>query len=1104
MNLGKLASENSTESATSSLAESNGPVGHLGDYELLEEIARGGVGVVYRARQISLKRFVAVKVLLSGHFSTEHAVKRFQREAEAAASLNHPNIVSIYEVGGHEGQPYFSMELLEGRNVAELTRDKPLLAREAAQLLKTIAEAVQFAHECGILHRDLKPSNILIDASGQPHITDFGLAKRLVADADLPSKSQDLTVTGQIVGTPNYMPPEQADPKLGEPTAASDVYSLGAILYQLLTARAPFMAETITQTLRLVVETEAVRPRLLNPGIPRDLETICTKCLQKEPARRYGSARELAEELGRFLRDEPIRARPISSMGRLSRWCRRKPALAVALGAAAGLLLVVAIGSPIAIIRINRALKQAESAHAESQQQLYSALVEQARATVRSGELGHRVRALDAIRKAAAITNTPQLRREAMAALALADLRFERELPHGSEFVGVAIDPAFHRVARCGQVGPISIRSALDNRLQVTIPAYTGSYMGLGQWCSDGRFIAAWGADHSVQVWDTMNVSQMLGATDYVYSVDFHPQMAVAMSSKAGGPSTYWELEHGQKIGKFEFERGLNLLKFSPDGQRFAGQYSTESNLVVTVNRFPDGARLVSIVVSNKPTSLAWHPDGRWIGVADVADSVYLMDSESGVCHTLGRHKEIAATITFSPDGGYLFSGGWEREIICWDLRTMARAFTVPLDSFQFQFCSDGLECAVITKSACQFYSFERPTACREFSEEFRGEIRDAAFSSDGRWLAITDETQLMLWDTTLQAPSAIANEGADAYLYFSSANELFTSRETNSFRWRVSGGTKASAPPILERLPLPNATGVTTLCPVSNAVIMTSSQGSCLVSLDRSTVAETSWAATSNGVNAVSPDGRWLGIFAPYTSILHVYRLPGLETVAHLTNENNVLKFKFSPRGDEVAVVARGQVEFWSTATWQRTRVLTNFMGLLYASAQQGWWLTSDYRSAGLYSSRTQEPLLPLPTGMLPLAVSPDGRYLATSVDGRKLQVWDLAEVRGNFRQLGIDWDIADSRFAFNRLTITGWRKEPWLPTEQDFHIPVHFFGNNRLRSEERRVKAFLDYELLFSRPSCRRSPRTGVPCTHRVLRAALVGHAGRSDHSHLDRWLR
>ena len=217
-------------------------------------------------------------------------------------------------------------------------------------------------------------------------------------------------------------------------------------------------------------------------------------------------------------------------------------------------------------------------------------------------------------------------------------------------------------------------------------------------------------------------------------------------------------------------------------------------------------------------------------------------------------------------------------------------------------------------------------------------------------------------------------------------------------------GWEKANLPPILESLPLPHPTNVTTLCLVSNAVVMTSPRGSCLASLDSS--AEGIWKPTSDGLNAISPDGRWLGIFRPYTSVLHVYRLPTLEAVAHLTNENKVLTFRFSPRDDEVAVVARGQIEFWSTATWQRTSVLTNFMGLLYAPQQPGWWLTSDYRSAGLYSSRTREPLLPLPTGTLPLAVSPDGRYLAVSVDAQKLQVWDLFELRRNFRELGIDWE--------------------------------------------------------------------------------------------------
>jgi serine/threonine protein kinase/WD40 repeat protein len=1008
MNLGKLVFESQNNSRTAATLENdNGPVGHLGDYELLQEIARGGMGAVYRARQISLKRYVAVKVLLAGNFSTEHAVKRFRREAQAAASLNHPHIVSIYEVGEHERQPYFSMELIEGRNVSELTRDKPLLAREAAQLLHTIAQAVQFAHERGILHRDLKPSNILIDASGQPHITDFGLAKRLTSDADSATQSQELTVTGQIVGTPNYMPPEQVDPKLGEPTAASDVYSLGAILYQLLTARAPFMAETLTKTLRLVVETETVSPRLLNPSVRRDLETICSKCLQKNPRHRYTSARDLSDELGRFLRDEPIRARPISSLGKLGRWCRRKPPLAVALGAVASLALVVAIGSPIAIIRINRARRLAVTAHAETQQQLYSSLVEQARATVRCGELGHRVRALDAIRRAAAITSTPELRREAMAALALADLRFERELPNGGEFVGVALDPTFERVARCQEVGPVSIRSVLDNRLLTTIPAYPGGYMQLGNWSSDGRFILATGDNNSLEVWDAGKASKVLGIAADAYSVAFHPHMPILMTSKTGGPSTFWELEHGQEIGRFEFQRGLNLPKFSPDGERFAAQYYTGSNWVVSINRFPDGARLASTVVSNMPSDLAWHPDGRWIGITDLSGSVYLTDPASGACHTLGRHKAQAVTVTFSPDGGYLFSGGWEREIICWDLHTMQRAFTIPLDSFYVQLRADGLECAVITKSACQFYSFERPTSLRELSEDLRGQFQDAAFSPDGRWLAVTDQTQLILWDLMLRAPGVVAREGADTRVFFSARNELFASRGTNCFRWRVSAGAKANAPPLMERLTLPNSAGVMSLCPVSNAVVFTSSRGSRTVSLDSSAAAaEATWTPTANGLNGASPDGRWLGIFAPFTSVLHIYRLPGLQATAHVANEHNILNFKFSPQGDEVAVVARGQVEFWSTATWQRTRVLTNFMGLLYAPVEHGWWLTSDYRSAALYNSDTQKPLLPLPTGMLPLALSPDGRYLAVSVDARRLQVWDLAEVRGNLRQLGIDWE--------------------------------------------------------------------------------------------------
>ncbi len=337
------------------------------DYELLEEIARGGMGVVYRARQISLNRLVAIKMILGGHLANAAEMHRFRVEAETAAQLQHPNIVAIHEVGEHAGQPFFSMDFVAGRSLAQCVHDGPLPARKAATYLKTIAEAVQYAHSCSVLHRDLKPSNILIDDADQPRVTDFGLAKRLTSTQDSGLQTQDLTQTGQVLGSPSFIPPEQAAGQRDKIGASSDVYSLGAMLYHCLTARPPFMAETLTQTLRMVAENDAVSPRLLNPSVPRDLETICLKCLEKDPQRRYATAQELADELGRHLRNEPIHARPIGSTARLGRWCRRKPTSAAAIA----LLLVVAIGSPIAALRINRERLRAEDMrkHAEAKEE---------------------------------------------------------------------------------------------------------------------------------------------------------------------------------------------------------------------------------------------------------------------------------------------------------------------------------------------------------------------------------------------------------------------------------------------------------------------------------------------------------------------------------------------------------------------------------------------------------------------------------------------------------------------------------------------------------------------------------------------------------------
>lgn len=337
-------------------------------YELLHEIARGGMGVVYKARQTKLNRVVALKMIKSGELAGEEEVRRFKAEAEAAAQLDHPNIVPIYEVGESGLQHFFSMGFVDGASLADRLNDGPLPPREAAELLGTIAAAVQYAHEQGIVHRDLKPANVLLTAAGGsssasvesddtrpgigstagsrvdhssigrnrlpiPKITDFGLAKNFAADSDM-------TATGQVLGTPSYMPPEQAAGATEKIGPLADVYALGALLYATLTGRPPFQAANVMETLKQVLEREPVSPRTQNPAVDRDLETICLKCLEKDPRKRYPSASDLADDLTRYLAGEPITARPLGPFARSLRWCRRNKTAA----ALVALLLVFSFG----------------------------------------------------------------------------------------------------------------------------------------------------------------------------------------------------------------------------------------------------------------------------------------------------------------------------------------------------------------------------------------------------------------------------------------------------------------------------------------------------------------------------------------------------------------------------------------------------------------------------------------------------------------------------------------------------------------------------------------------------------------------------------------
>jgi serine/threonine-protein kinase len=295
----------------------------FGDYQLLEEVARGGMGVVYRARQISLNRIVAIKMILTGQFASENEVMRFRTEAQAAASLSHPNLVPIYEVGEHDGHHYYSMPFVEGKSLAELVESghwRPADGTEAARLVAKIARAVQSAHAAGILHRDLKPGNILVGEDGEPKVTDFGLAKRVKSEAHL-------TITGHLLGTPGFMAPEQARGRSRLSKPAADIYSLGAILYFLLTGRPPFVADTPLDAMLLALEGDAVRPRRINPRVHGHLEHICLRCLEKRPEDRYASASELADNLERFLKGEALAANTQAIGRRFETWARRQPAL---------------------------------------------------------------------------------------------------------------------------------------------------------------------------------------------------------------------------------------------------------------------------------------------------------------------------------------------------------------------------------------------------------------------------------------------------------------------------------------------------------------------------------------------------------------------------------------------------------------------------------------------------------------------------------------------------------------------------------------------------------------------------------------------------------
>lgn len=1050
------------------------------DHSLLRPIGRGAYGEVWLARNI-MGAPRAVKIIWRHRFDSDRPYERefagIQRYEPVSRMTE--GLVQVLHIGRNqaEGYFYYVMELGDMGNDelrmsnAELTNkpaavlhsslDTRHLQVYAPRTLRSdlkrmgrlpVADCLQIGldvvsglarlHQQGLVHRDVKPGNIIF-VNGRAKLADIGL----------------VSIGGEgrtFVGTEGYIPPE------GPGTPAADIYALGMVLYEAVTGYSPddfpkAPAEWFTEEATAL----DIEPSSARASEPLEFHEIVLKACEGAKERRYESAEQMQADLVLLQSGQSVR-RTRALERRLARFRVLGIAAVVMLLLATAAVLLANYRARIEARNRGRELalrERAEAAERQSRQQLYTALLGEAHAVVQSGELGQRVKALDAIRRAGAISNSTDLRRAAVAALARPDLRFQREFPAGPGITLVAFDPSFQRVALARGAGDVEIWSVTKQDVITTLSSSANHPTHGAEWSRDGRFLAVKrdysreGSRADVEIWDVPAARRIfLWRNVPQGAVCFHPNCQEVMRAD-GNDAVVYDLQTLKEVRRFLLtvetataggqrstaaarKRVLHLV-YAPDGQRVSAVLNAGNGSEVNVYDSLHGKLRVSQTFEQYVgAGIGWHSGGRWLSVPESSGAVYLVDTESGQSRVLGQHKAEAATTLFSPDGGYLFTGGWDRELICWDLRTMQRSFTIALDSFKMQLAaephwtaeggpapapgrgSSAIPCAVISEpSIVHLYSFELPLQ-RELNEDLGPQLRHAAFSPDGRWVAASAQKALAVCyldgcEPGGSLPAALDQEAAATAMFFSAdSGELFAGRSRACFRWRVAPPTNTAAPPVLERLPIYQPPGLSFLCLISNSVVFTSSKGSQVLAPDEIEAGAERWAPTSSGIGGVSPDGRWLAIYRPYGMTLYVYALPGLQEVAKLPYPASIGTFRFSPASDEVVICSsRAGAAFWSTTTWEPTRVLTNFNRILFSSSAPSArtptaWLNKDMRHATLYEMNPDpSELLPLPTDMLPLALSPDGRYLAMSVDRRRLQLWDMTVLRKELRELGIDW---------------------------------------------------------------------------------------------------
>ena len=932
----------------------------FGDYELLERIGHGGMGVVYKACQKSLNRMVALKLLPLGPHAPPESVKRFRAEAVSTAALQHPNIVAIHEVGFSEGQHFIAMDYVEGQPLSELIRGTPLPPRRAASYVKTIAEAIHYAHERGILHRDLKPANVLIDASDQPRVTDFGLAKKL-ADSQLSTPDSQLTVTGQVLGSPNYMPPEQAAGGRGTLSRRTDVYALGAILYHALTGRPPYLGEGLADIVQQVLHTEPVAPRLLNGALPRDLETVCLKCLEKEPGKRYPTAQALAEELGRFLEGQPIQARPVGPAGRTWRWCRRNPRLAGALGVAALSLVIGLATTSWQWRRAESQRQRAEASELAALQRAYISEINAAQAGLKAINPG---RALEILNR-----HRPKGKSESPGG----------PPPNPKSQIDLRGFEWRYLWQQCQTEA-----EAVVGRLPDAIPSLEMS--------GDGQWLMAASEAGAVTLWHLATGEEILLASARgvrafgAFSPDSRFLLFCDQSLEAVGTISVWDLRARKRLPPITDPRPVGPMVFSPDGKWFSyGVASLSSDkegrgkaLVLLAFPSRENARempcLTPITTINHGWDWVFTPDSRRIIFSETDPDPQIGQWDiidvSPPRYFPGARESLTA-LALSPDGSLLATsaGYTNNNIKLWELpsfRSLAELSGHQGWVRALKFSPDGRTLA--SASVDQTIRLW-DVSTRQPKRVFRGlaaEVWRLSFAPDGRKLfSGSGDGTIHRWPTETHPSSAEpgfwrVSSGLDAVKMAPGGEQFIGLRHGRVYL----GATQAGAP-VLQTLGLGT----------NNTCVMFSRDEQAL------------FAGTKDGEIQV-----W-----SLSEHRLVHRLQGARepvvTLRQAATAGCLVAVQFQ-QGERLAPLRH--VGVWSTMSWQRQNLLS-VSGLVscYEVSPDGRWLaTGEFRGpVRIWSlDNSSEPRTANSTGQtMALAFSGSGHLLAAATLEGVVRVWQM-----------------------------------------------------------------------------------------------------------------